>query len=405
LTAIGGIGGGSGDEMLMKVSRAWLRQHRRAQSARSLLSTFLITVFVSVLMVGTASANPQNGMVVGGNAPIRQTSPSDVRNEQMSNNPIVSWQSFSIWDVQGTIFQQPSRAPIVLNRVTGVDPSVILGRLTADRQIVLVNPKRILFGPDSPVGTRSLIATTANIRNEHFQDGSYSVAMPSSRPTATMVNQAGINVTEGGLAALVAPGRANSGVINARLGTIAMAATSGFTVDLYGDKLINIAINQQVAQQVMAPNGQPIKGAVPNAGKILIHGGTVQVAANVAKGVLDSAINMSGVVEARAVSLRGGKIILSGGNVSLSGKLYAAANSTNGKRGKVVILGQQAALDTRAKANVPGAAGGGPQGRGPVPQVYVDPATTINADALNKSNSRGVNNIRIFSPPIQFKDL
>jgi filamentous hemagglutinin family protein len=392
--------------MLMKVSRAWLRQHRRAQSSRSLLSTFLITGFVSVLMVGTASANPQNGMVVGGNAPIRQTSPSDVRNEQTSNNPIVSWQSFSIWDAQGTIFQQPSSSPIVLNRVTGLDPSVILGRLTASGQIVLVNPKRILFGSDSPVGTRSLIATTVNIRNEHVPDGTYSVSMPSGSPTATMVNQGRINVTEGGLAALVVPGRANSGVINARLGTSAMAATSGFTVDLYGDKLINIAINQQVAQQVMAPNGQPIKAAVSNAGKILIQGGAVQVAANVAKGVLDNAINTSGLVEARTVSLRDGKIILSGGNVSLIGKLYAAANSTNRKTGKVVILGKQAALDARANGNVPGAAGGGPQGRSPLPQVYVDPATTINADALNKNNSRGVvNNIRIFSPPTQFKDL
>src|SRR5208282_5368146 len=84
------------------------------------------------------------------------------------------------------------------------------------------------------------------------------------------------------------------------------------------------------------------------------------------------------------------------GVVSVSGTLDASGKSPSEKGGKVVILGEQIALDAGAKVDVSGGAGGGTvligggsQGKGPLPHaeaVYVDQAATIAADALDKGN-------------------
>src|SRR5258708_24886598 len=157
--------------------------------------------------------------------------------------------------------------------------------------------------------------TTANISNEDFMARRLSFATPG-QPTASVVNRGTITVAEGGLVALVAPGVANDGVINARLGKVSLVAADRFTVDFHGDRLIQFALDDKVTRSVVAPDGAALPAAVSNAGRIVANGGTVQLTANVARGVLDRVIDMSGVVEARAVSKVGGTIVLEIGRAS-----------------------------------------------------------------------------------------
>src|SRR5260221_4814128 len=276
---------------------------------RPLIAGLLAGVSASALMVGAAQAAPKNGTVVGGSATIVQTSPNQVDIKQTTDKAAINRQGFSIGAGERVNFQQPSSASVTLNRVTGVDPSVILGQMSANGHIMLVNPNGILFGAGARVDVAGLIATTTNIRNDDFLAGNYNFSIPSKNPNATVVNQGTINVAEGGLVALVAPGVENTGVINARLGKVSLTAANSFTVDFFGDKLINIAIDDKVAQRMVGPDGQPVAAAVTNAGRILANGGTVQLTANVAKGVLDNAINMSGIIEAQTVAQRDRKII------------------------------------------------------------------------------------------------
>jgi hypothetical protein len=42
----------------------------------------------------------------------------------------------------------------------------------------------------------------------------------------------------------------NSGTITATLGTVALASGNSFTLDMYGDKLITLGVNDQIAGQV-----------------------------------------------------------------------------------------------------------------------------------------------------------
>jgi hypothetical protein len=129
-----------------------------------------------------------------------------------------------------------------------------------------------------------------------------------------VVNCGTITVAEGGLVALVAPAVANEGVIDARLGKVSLVAADRFTVDFHGDRLIQFALEDKVTRTVTAPDGSPLPAAVTNSGRIAAEGGVVQMTANVARGVLDKVIDMSGVVEARAARKVGGAVVLDGGD-------------------------------------------------------------------------------------------
>ena len=63
------------------------------------------------------------------------------------------------------------------------------------------------------------------------------------------------------LVALVAPAVANRGVITARLGQVALASGNQFTVDLYGDQKINLALDQPTTKRVLGHDGQPVTAA------------------------------------------------------------------------------------------------------------------------------------------------
>ena len=107
--------------------------------------------------VEPASANPQGAVVAGGSAQVVQTGPSRLDINQSSNRAVIDWRSFSVGAGEQTNFNQPSAASLAVNRVTGANPSDIAGRITANGQIVLVNPNGILFERGSRVDAASLI--------------------------------------------------------------------------------------------------------------------------------------------------------------------------------------------------------------------------------------------------------
>ena len=129
-----------------------------------------------------------------------------------------------------------------------------------------------------------------------------------------MVSNAGeITVKSGGLAALVAPGVENTGVITAKLGTVALAAGNAATLDLYGDGLVQLAVTAPVKEVPLGLDGQPVKALVaPEPGKIFADGGTVVLTAAAAEGVIDRIINVEGIVQARSIENHQGQIAFVG---------------------------------------------------------------------------------------------
>src|SRR6202166_4447048 len=252
---------------------------------------------------GFAMAGPNGGTVVGGSATIQGQGSGSVTINQSSQSTIINWATFNIGQGETTTFNQPNSASTALNRVIGGQgPSFLDGTLTANGRVFIVNGDGILFGAHSSINTAGFLATTNDIRNEDFMAGKYNFNIPGL-PNASIVNLGKITATSGGFAALVAPGVRNSGTISAKLGTVSLASGNAFTLDFYGDQLITLAVNDQIATSVIdVATGRPLKSLVSNTknGTLSANGGRVELTAAAARAVVDSVINTKGVIRADA---------------------------------------------------------------------------------------------------------
>lgn len=298
-----------------------------------------------------AMANPTGGQVISGNVTIRQESTSKVSITQSTDKGIIDWQKFSIGANEQVQFYQPSASSVTLNRVVGQDPSQILGRLTANGQVFLVNPNGIYFGKNAQIDVAGLVASTHNIRNEDFLAGNYQFSLPG-QPGAAVINEGTIRIADTGIAAFVAPSVANRGVIVARLGKVALTAANGFTLDFHGDQLLSFLVNDDVAQTAFDIDGKQLTSFVENAGRIEAQGGRVLLTAKAAENAIHGVINHSGVIEATTVNTKNGEIILNAGTGSLwvAGTLDASAQS-GGDGGFIETSGARVSIDPGTKIN------------------------------------------------------
>jgi filamentous hemagglutinin family protein len=95
-----------------------------------------------------------------------------------------SFQEFNVGNLQGVYFANPAGVENILSRVTGTNPSNILGTLgvLGNANLFLINPNGILFGPNATLDVRgSFIASTAS--SIRFADGTeFSAVNPSATP-------------------------------------------------------------------------------------------------------------------------------------------------------------------------------------------------------------------------------
>jgi filamentous hemagglutinin family protein len=293
-----------------------------------------------------ALANPQGGQVVAGSATIAQETASKIGITQTSQKAIIDWRSFSIGANEHTQFYQPSASAVVLNRVTGQDPSAILGRMSANGQVFLVNPNGIYFGKSAQIDVAGLVASTHNIRNEDFLAGRYQFTIPG-KPGAAVINEGTLRIADTGIAAFVAPSAANHGVIVAKLGKIALASANGFTLDFTGDQLLTFMVGDNVAQTAFDIDGKQLTSFVENSGTIEAQGGYVLLSAKAAENAVHSVINQSGSIEATSVGQQNGEIVLTANNgtVEVSGTLDASA-PVSGNGGKITMTNDTGTLIT-----------------------------------------------------------
>ncbi|QSA97270.1 filamentous haemagglutinin family protein [Methylococcus sp. EFPC2] len=92
--------------------------------------------------------------------------------DQKTDKAVLNWKSFNVGVPNTVEFRQPNASSIALNRINEqVNPSQILGTLTANGQVYLYNPNGFVFGKDSRVNVNSLVATTLNLSDEVFDRG------------------------------------------------------------------------------------------------------------------------------------------------------------------------------------------------------------------------------------------
>ncbi len=105
---------------------------------------------IACLLPATVLAGPKNGQVVAGEAVISTPDANTTVIRQSTDKSVINWQSFSIGSQEYVKFVQPDRSSISLNRVIGGNPSSILGNLSANGQVYLVNPNGITTHSNRP---------------------------------------------------------------------------------------------------------------------------------------------------------------------------------------------------------------------------------------------------------------
>jgi len=277
-------------------------------------------LFAMATAAQAQSVSPTGGVVTNGGANIVQAG-NNTTITQTSTNVVINWQSFSIGADQSVQFLQPGTSSVALNRVLGADPSVILGSLTSNGTVFILNPNGVLFGENSSVSVGGLVATTMNINDADFMSGNY---VFTGAGNGSVINRGNIHARDGGYVALMGRTVGNDGVISARLGNVVLAGAEAVTLDVAGDGLLNVSVSQGA-----------VNALVQNGGMIRADGGQVLMTAQAAGDLLNTAVNNTGVIQAQTIENRNGTIMLLGdmltGSVNVSGVLDASApNGGNG---------------------------------------------------------------------------
>ena len=149
------------------------------------------------------------------------------------------WKTFSIGQTQAVRFEQPGVTSQVLNRVVGNDLSNILGSLSSNGKVWLLNPNGVLFGQSARVDVAGLVTSTLNLNNADWLAGNHRFEQGTGKP-AGIINQGELRSSLGGQIALIGATVRNEGEINAPGGQVLLAA--GSSVELVDSMTPNVSV-------------------------------------------------------------------------------------------------------------------------------------------------------------------
>ncbi|TBL36124.1 filamentous hemagglutinin N-terminal domain-containing protein, partial [Escherichia coli] len=296
----------------------------------------------------TAANLPTGGQIVAGSGSIQTPSGNQMNIIQNSQNMVANWNSFDIGKGNTVQFYQPNSSAVALNRVVGGGESKIMGNLKANGQVFLVNPNGVLFGKDASVSTSGFVASTRDIKNDDFMNRRYTFS-GGQKAGAEIVNQGALTTNAGGYIVLAADKVSNSGTIRTPGGKTVLAAGERVTLQLDNGGLTSVQVS-----------GDVVNALVENRGLISARNGQVYLTALGQDMLMNTVLNVSGVVEAGGMHRQDGNIVLDGGDsgvVHLSGTLQA--DNASGQGGKVVVQGQNILLDKGSSITATGSKGGG----------------------------------------------
>ena len=286
---------------------------------------------------GSAYAAPVNPTVIAGQASFNQQG----KTYTITNTPnaIINWQGFSIGADEVARFVQQNTDSKVLNRITGQDPSVILGSLQSNGKVFLINPNGVVFGAGSRVDVAGLVASSLNLSNADFLAGKNN--FNGAANAGKVSNQGTITTPSGGQIFLIAPAVENSGILSTQNGEVVLAA--GHSVQLFDSSDPNVQV------VVSSSSDQAL-----NLGSIVAQGGRV--------GVYGALVIQRGVINAN-IAVRGenGKIVLKASGTTLveAGSTTTAVGSNLNTGGDIQLLGEKVGVTGNAVVDASGAAGGG----------------------------------------------
>ena len=257
----------------------------------------------STVWLGTDQSHPITQTISDGN--------TVVTINQVLPQAILNWQSFNIGSHTAVHFDQRAGKAAastwtVLNRISDptVSPTQILGSITAEGQVLVLNQNGVLFAPGSQVNLHSLAAGAVTMTDKQFlTNGIYSPTPTTPvflgaagnvtvEPGAEIATNTATSVSSGG-GAVILLGRSvvNDGLIVTPGGQTVLAAGSSFTLQQGLSVTQNVngtssgnTLATVLGSEISAGGG----GLVANAGLIISTQGDVTL--------VGQAIDQAGVI-------------------------------------------------------------------------------------------------------------
>jgi autotransporter-associated beta strand protein len=296
-----------------------------------------VTPIASIAL--SATALPTGGQVVQGAASISQSGAA-MNINQSTAKAVVNWQSFDVGTAAKVTVAQPDAQSVLLSRVVGENPTQILGQLSANGQIVLVNPNGITFGKDGSVSAAGLTASTLGISDADFMAGKMNFSRDGS--TAAVVNQGSLKAAPGGYIALLGATVSNEGTITVPQGNALLASAEKVTIPLSSTGKIKLELLPSTIQAM-----------VDNHGVIVAEGGQVYMQASAIGDALAQVVQ-SGRIDVSGE--QGGAVYLlaDGGQIVVDGSITANSTGNDGqgraRKGGDIIIGRDEETGALAKS-------------------------------------------------------
>jgi filamentous hemagglutinin family protein len=244
---------------------------------------------------------------------------------QQTQKAIVDYSHFNIPAGSSVQFLQPNSQASILNRITGADPSLLNGSLTANGQIYFVNPAGVTFGPNSVIRADIFMAAAGQISDTDFLNNIQNFSL-----SGNITNHGSIQ-TENGVG-LFGQQVENTGELVAKKGYAIVASGDEVHVRQGGTGL--------TVDVTDSARSSKAGTAIRNLGTV--DGEDVMFSAGDA---FATAIQQSGKVTAR----KSAKIYSDGGRVEVSGSVTAQNDS--GQGGRIEVGGTDRGASTAPSAS------------------------------------------------------
>ena len=309
------------------IQQAWVVTSELGKARKKAKTTKIATAIITLL--GAVSLNstlvhadpapralPSLNNIASGAATLA-TATGSLTVNQSTDKLIANWNSFDVGVNSKVTFIQPNTSSIALNRVSGAAPSEIFGRVSANGQLILVNPAGLTFGAASQVNAASVIASTLDITDANF----LADTLQFDRGTATgTINNQGILLANEGNTYVFATNINNSGTIRAKAGNVNIANGNRLTVNSTAG---TATLNQVSGIAGVITSTGILRGdrlTTTDKGKIYLIGDRARAG---------SVVNLAGEITSTGNDIKGKTVNITGDTVVNASTNLNAINSIN----------------------------------------------------------------------------
>ncbi len=298
--------------------------------------TLIITIFYSCFVLAEL---PSGNATIAGDITITSNDQS-MTIQQQSDQAIIEWNSFNIGENNTVTFNQPSSSSSTLNRVISGNPTTLAGSLNANGKVYVVNENGVYFTPTSTINAHSFAASTLALSNDNFLNNIFSFSSSNQSSLQSIINKGSITTLDGGFTALLGGAINNEGTINANLGKLGLGAGKEITLDLSGDKFLQVAVPIELATTILDDENNDVKALIQHAGSSNAH--TIDIDIGSAKTALNNAVFIPGNLVATTASQENGVITLGGSTapINVLGNMTAKEGLVNIDAGLISFTGK-----------------------------------------------------------------